>query len=620
MNKSEVYKTLFYYSSSPTILIEPDGILSLVNKAFEELSGYKREEIEGKKKWMEFVYKADLPMVMKYWERGKRGDRDLPNEYEFRFIDKCGDIRYVINRARILPETQSLISTLIDITTLKEIETLFNEIFMKASIGLFIVQDGKIKIFNKEFQKRCGYSEDELKGMEPLKLVIPEDRERARQSAISMLKGERDIPYQFRARRKDGNIRWIMEAVVPIIYKGKRAALSTFMDITEIKRMEQELLRMQKMEAIGTLAGGIAHDFNNLLTAILGYIDLSKLYLKDKEQKIKDFLDDATKGCLKAKELVKRFLLFAEGGRPIKKRGSIVKILKEGTELALSGSNIMAYYDIEKDLWELEFDENQLLHVITSVVTNAREAMERGGNLYISARNLSFLGDSETEDLPLKEGNYIHISIRDEGKGIPEEDLSRLFDPYFSTKQRGTQKGMGMGLSICHSIITGHDGYMSIDSELDVGTTVDIYLPAIVSKVKEVKREEKQEMRRKRILVMDDEDLVRELLKEMLKNMGYEVVTASNGKEAVDIFKEEIELGRPIDAFILDLTVKGGMSGKESLKEILKIDPDVKAILSTGYLDDPAIKNYRELGFSGALLKPFKMKDLNSLLKDLLKD
>ncbi|MDP2644710.1 MAG: ATP-binding protein, partial [Desulfobacterales bacterium] len=388
--------------------------------------------------------------------------------------------------------------------------------------------------------------------------------------------------------------------------------------MAEREKMKEELLTAQKLESLGILAGGIAHDFNNLLTVILGYVSLAKE--TESKNELLEFLTAVEQASLKSKELTHQLITFSKGGAPVKKTAPVLELVKESVNLALSGANVRCEYFLPEDLWRVDYDENQIKHVINSLIINALEAMPEGGIIKVFAENLVIKKEKEESGSRLPEGRYVKISIQDQGCGISKENLPKVFDPYFSTKDRGVQKGMGLGLSTVYSIIRKHNGRIVVDSEKGVGTTCHIYLPAAEKvALKPEKKEEQADRGHGRILFMDDQEMLRNMAGRMLKKLGYEVEFAADGAGAVEIYKKAKESEKPYDAVILDLTIPGGMGGKETINKLLEIDPEVKAIVSSGYSNDPVMSNFRGYGFSGEVPKPFAMKELEKVLHEVLR-
>ena len=381
-------------------------------------------------------------------------------------------------------------------------------------------------------------------------------------------------------------------------------------DITERKRMEEELLRAQKLESTGILAGGIAHDFNNILTVIMGNISLAKMDLAQGDDP-SELLTEAERASKRAQTLTKQLLTFAKGGAPIKETASIKDVIKESSLFVLRGSKSGCEFSIAENLWPAEVDVGQISQVVNNIMINANQAMPEGGTIQVAAENLIV---EERHGLPVKPGRYIKISIKDQGVGIAEKHHANIFDPCFTTKQEGS----GLGLATTYSIIKKHDGDIAVESQLGVGTTFHIYLHAS-DKAVPVKEEVKLIKGQGRILVMDDEASLRKMVGRMLKTLGYESEFAMDGAEAIRMVKEAQESEKPYDAVILDLTIPGGMGGKEAINKLLEIDPEVKAIVSSGYSDDPVLANFQEYGFKGMMPKPFESLSLGKVLHEVLK-
>ncbi len=388
--------------------------------------------------------------------------------------------------------------------------------------------------------------------------------------------------------------------------------------LSERKVTEEELLKARKLESIAALSGGIAHDYNNLLTSIMGNISLAQTYLEH-DDKIYGLLNEAQRASILAKDLTRKLITFSRGGAPIKKTVPISPLVKRATEFSLSGSNIKCGFHIPDELWHVEIDETQIGQAIYNLVMNAREAMRDGGTIRVAAENTNMTDRAPT----LKEGRYVKISFKDEGIGIPKKHLKKIFDPYFSTKEMGTQKGMGLGLSICHSIIKGHSGDVDVGSQEGVGATFNIYLPASDGKASKEKPEKSQMkatpvIGKGRILVMDDEKMIRHLAGEILSYLGYKVSFSKDGAKAIEIYKGAMESGEPFDAVILDLTVRGGMGGKEAIRKLMEIDPHVTGIVSSGYSDDSVMTNFEKYGFKGVVAKPYSVHEVSVVLDEAI--
>ena len=385
-----------------------------------------------------------------------------------------------------------------------------------------------------------------------------------------------------------------------------------FRDITEEKRSVAELLRAGKLESLGLLAGGIAHDFNNILTVVIGNLSLAKL-LASPHDKIYARLEEAEKASVRTKDLTQQLLTFAKGGTPIKQTASITELIRETTDFASHGANVKCEFALPEELWPVEIDAGQISQVLNNLVINAVQAMPGGGIVCVSAENLAL---GEESGLPLNVGKYVRIQVRDNGTGIDPEYLAKIFDPYFTTKQTGS----GLGLATSYSIIKKHDGLLTVESALGAGTSFYIYLPASNRPVAEPPRAREEPLRGTgRVLVMDDEPLIRELAKAMLEHLGYEAEQARDGGEAIRLYCQAKENGRPFDAVIMDLTIPGGMGGKEAITKLRALDPEVRAIVSSGYSSDPVMANYGAYGFRGVMGKPYKVGELAKVLHDIFR-
>ena len=382
-------------------------------------------------------------------------------------------------------------------------------------------------------------------------------------------------------------------------------------DITDHKKIEQESLRSEKLESIGMLAGGIAHDFNNILTGILGNVSLARIYAKDDEI-IKERLNEAEKAVMRARDLTQRLLTFSKGGLPIKKILDIANLIEESTKFVLAGSKAKSIIQRAAGLWAIEADEGQINQVLNNIIFNADQAMPEGGIINIQVEN--YLADIDNLQ-SLNPGKYVKVSITDQGIGIPSEHLLKIFDPYFTTKKRGS----GLGLATAFSIVKNHNGKIEVVSELGKGSTFTVYLPATeaAAEVPEHVSEE-QPLGEGRVLVVDDEKIVREVVVEMIRRLGYEVNAVKDGREAIAQYRKSLAANQPYAAIIMDLIIPGGMGGKEAISQLLTIDPDANVIVSSGYSTDPIMSNFSQYGFKGVVAKPYDLYELGKVLKKVI--
>ena len=416
---------------------------------------------------------------------------------------------------------------------------------------------------------------------------------------------------------RDGTVRSIADSGAPI--RNRQSAVIgvvlVFRDISKEKKMEAELLKVRKLESVGVLAGGIAHDFNNILAAILGNIELLGYRLPDCNSEVRTLLTDVRKATKRAAKLTRQLLTFAKGGDPVRAATSLPELITESAGFVLHGSSVRCRYVFPEDLWQVDADSGQLGQVIQNIVLNARHAMPEGGTIIITCSNVD---DPAGEALlSVDRGKYVRIIIRDTGVGIPTEIIDKIFDPYFTTKQ----KGSGLGLAICHSIIHKHGGYITVDSVSGQGTCFTIYLPAVLSGDHGRQEDKKisRAVKAARIMVMDDEEMLRNLARSQLSMLGHEVIAVADGEQAINRYQELQDLGTPVDLVIMDLTIPGGMGGREAAQKLRLLDPQAKIIVASGYSNDPVMATYGQYGFKAAIAKPFNLAELSAVINTVLR-
>ncbi len=421
---------------------------------------------------------------------------------------------------------------------------------------------------------------------------------------------------------ESGAVDYIFKPVDPnILFSKVRVFVKLHEMRLENERLQQEMLKRRNLESLGLLAGGIAHEFNNILTSIMGSVELALMDISPADGGIRELLTQSQKASKRAQKMAGRLLTFAKGGDPLKQRASLEEIVREAVEFVLQGSKTACKVEFAADLWPVELDPEQFSQVIQNIVTNASQAMPGGGIIRIMAENFVHNGN----DLPLPAGDFVKLIISDRGCGIEPDNLEMIFDPYFTTGQCGH----GMGLSITHSVIKKHGGHILAQSEPGVGTTMTIYLPAL----KDGKTVEAQgggavgtpavaampaaAGRTLKVLVMDDEDSLRDLALVALAYDGHEGVAARDGREALDIYQKQMDAGAPFDVVIMDLTIPGGMGGEEAIGKLLAIDSAARVIVASGYANDPVMAAYRDYGFCGMLKKPFQLSDLMRVVREV---
>jgi len=414
---------------------------------------------------------------------------------------------------------------------------------------------------------------------------------------------------------KDKKVHDIFLRAYPVKKEGKIIALvGVHTDLTERKRSEADLRKMEKLKGVGTLAGGIAHDFNNILMGLFGNISLARSMLSA-DHPARGFLGEAEKSMNRATRLTKQLLTFSRGGDPVKEDASLGLLVEEVVCFDLSGSNVMPIFNIANDLWLAEVDKGQMQQVFSNLTINAAQAMSGGGNLYVTLENEEI---EEPAAQPLTPGKYVKMTMEDEGTGIEPKHLDRVFDPYYSTKQTGS----GLGLTTVYSVIKKHGGHIRVASEPGRGTTFTVYLPASdKARLPETATPEGTEPTtapRNHVLVMDDEEMIRQVASDMLEAIGCTVQTAPDGEKALELYVQSMNSGNPFDLVIMDLTVRGGMGGKEAVEKLLAIDPGAKVIVSSGYASDPVLANHRKYGFRGIVSKPYDIGQLQEVLRRVL--
>ncbi len=460
------------------------------------------------------------------------------------------------------------------------------------------------------FNEVLGYEPEELLGRKIYEFLHPDEFHGISQTFNQAIKNMNTGQSTHRFLHKNGEWLWFESAGKP--YRapdGSIRVIFILRDITNRKQIEEEMIKANKLESIGILAGGLAHDFNNILGILWGNLTMAKTHAEP-GGKVHQRIAKAEMALIRARELTQQLLIFAKGAEPVKRISSIADLIAESVYFALRGSNIQCEFSPPHDLWLVEVDEGQMNQVFNNLIINAQQAMPDGGKIIIKAQNVTTV---ENEGL-LNEGKYIKLSFIDNGVGIPEEILRKIFDPYFTTKPKGT----GLGLATVYSIIKKHNGYISVESSLNIATTFNIYLPALEGNIPPQKIRKLNYLKGNgRILIMDDETELREVLATMLAEIGYQVETAADGTEAIHLYTKAKQENKPFNFIIMDLVIPGGMEGKETIKHLLQIDPQIKAIVSSGYSEDPVMANYRDYGFCQVLKKPYTLEELLDILETL---
>jgi PAS domain S-box-containing protein len=498
---------------------------------------------------------------------------------------------------------------------LRESEKKYRGLIETASEAIIVIdyESGKIIDVNRKGIELLGRSADEIIGMHHSQIHPSDETEKYtwlfKKSATYL--SPPDIAYHM--LHKDGS-RIPVEISTSIMeLEGRKIIQGIFRDLREKIQLEEEIQKAQRLESAGVLAGGMAHDFNNLLTSILGNVSLAKVFA-DPEGKVYERLTETEKAVMRAKNLTQQLLTFAKGGVPVTRTVDLSNTIVESAEFALRGAILKCVYQIAENLWPVEADLGQISQVIHNLVINAYHSMPNGGSCRVEAKNILNL---DTASIPLPEGRYVKISVQDFGSGILPEHLNKIFDPFFTTKRSGT----GLGLSTAYSIIKKHGGVLTVDSEVGKGSIFHIFLPVSDKTGPPAVEDEAQAVILKgsgKVLLIDDEEFLLEMASELLQHLGYTVDTAIDGKEALDLYKKGLESGQKHTVVIMDLTIPGGMGGKETIRELKKIDPDAKTIVSSGYATDPILSNFKEYGFDAMLPKPYEVEELAKILHKVI--
>lgn len=603
----------------------PDGKYEYVSPASVPIYGYSPEEFYDNPFLLKkVIHPNSLHYFKEQWGNLIKGI--VPDTYEYQITHKNGDTRWLNQRNVSIRndngELMAIEGIVTDITDRKQKEQALREKdrFQEALLNDMLTfvgileANGDIIFVNNTPLQVTGVRLQDIKGKKFYDAPWWRYSDKARETVIGDVEQcaagkstERDI----QVRIADGSLMWIEYSMHPIL--NEQGAVQYLIpegrDITGRKRMEEVLQQSQKMEAISTLSGGIAHDFNNVLSVLKGNLSYALSIIK-KEDELYEVLSDVLQGTAHAQNLTNQFLTFAKGGAPVKKVEDVNKIIGESARFASSGTKSRIDFKLSENLKTAEIDVGQINQVISNLVINADQAMPNGGIIFIKSENVSIETNST---LPLTAGAYIKISVKDQGTGIKDKHLSNIFDPYFTTKQEGS----GLGLAVAYSIIKKHDGHIAVYSEEGKGTVFTIYLPASTSPFKEREDVNTPHQGQGRILVMDDQEPILRMISRMLDRMGYETETASNGVEAVNLCREAYNSKEPYDLVILDLTIPGGMGGEETVAELIKIDPNVKAIVSSGYSNNPIMSNYQDYGFCGVVSKPYSRQELSEVLNKI---
>lgn len=633
LRQEQFFSLLVDYSSDILAFIDKEGVQKFVSKSAEKITGYTVEELQGP--FSNIIHPEDLPHVQKgFNELLKHPEAVVTVNY--RHKHKNGGYRHFETVGRNFlsdPSVRGVVVNVRDITerkqaleALKESEEKFRLISEQSLLAIGILQDGHVKYANEMYSRMTGYSLEEIYGWEPYGYagtVYKDDLPFVMEQSRKKQMGDTDVQSHYRMRgfTKSGTIVWWDHYSKTISYHGKPADLFALIDVTESvqsekerKALEKQLQNAQKMEAIGTLAGGIAHDFNNLLAAIQGRVSLmlmdqdtvfaNRVHLKE----IDTYINSAT-------ELTRQLLAFAKGGKYEVKATNLNELIQNQNRMfGRTRKEISIHGTYERNLWPVEVNQGQIEQVILNLYVNAWQAMHDGGEIYVETQNVEFNGDC-TQPHRAEPGKYVTLSVTDTGVGMAQEIQEKIFDPFFTTKEMG--RGTGLGLASTYGIVKNHGGSIEVESQKGHGSTFTVYLPASQKEIVPEKKPTEDLLRgSETILFVDDEDILTEFAADLLGGLGYTVLIAGSGKEALEVYQKNWDR---IDMVLLDM-IMPGMSGGETYDNLKSLNPDIKALLSSGYSIDGQAVAILDRGCNGFIQKPFKIKQLSQKLREILDD
>jgi PAS domain S-box-containing protein len=628
LQKSEKrYRDVFENTGTATVIIDKDKKISMANTKFTQLSGYSKEEIEGKMCWTKFVSATDLKRMEKYHGQRRNENSEVPTAYEFLFVDKLGKTSHILVKVNMISGTDESVASLLDISDiikakndLKESENKFRSITASAKDAIIMMDsDGKVSYWNEAAERMFGYSSGEILGKDLHKVLAPSDMYSAykvafpqfRESGLGKLIGK---TLELTGLNKDRKEFPIELSISVLELNGNWNAIGIIRDISKRKRLEDQLRQTHKMEAIGTLAGGIAHDFNNILAAVIGYTDLLQMKLPNDSEEF-DYAYQIHKAGNRAKDLIQQILTFSRQAEQERKPVEVSSIVEEATKLIRSSlpTTIEIRQTVQNNTLVLG-DPIQLHQILMNLCTNAGHAMQaKGGLLEITLKRIEIQEGVVRDQIKLAPGAYVRLTVSDTGNGIPSEILDRIYDPFFTTKERG--EGTGMGLSVVHGIVESYKGAIYVDSEEGKGSTFYIYLPAIERRAEPDKRQaEVLPKGNERILFVDDEPVIVEMGKLQLETLGYQVSSRTSSLEALELFKNK---PKNFDLVITDMTMPN-MTGEELAKEIKHINPDIPIFLCTGFSTKISLESSQPSVIDLFLMKPIIVQEMATSVRKAL--
>ncbi len=629
---------LLYVVTEGLMMIGQDGRITFINKALEQMVGCRSVDMIGghysDSRWnfqciddppgsgesvFQRVFDTGQELTDRIcrmaFEKGKSGiftiNATVHHDAQGRLAGVAAIIRDSTELSRVKAENI-------------EIKNVYERLAQYADEAIFRVQaaSGRIVYINEAAERILDYSlSDYLSDNFVQAKVITKNHLKNWIQTLGKTGGAKDVLKNIVMECYSREGRTVIMEFTVIAVRGADGGIVYFeclgRDVTVRRFMEAELARAQKLESIGLLAGGIAHDFNNILTAIFGSLALAKMDTIP-DSPVFTRLSSAEDHCMKAKALTRKLLTYSRGGSPQRKTASIANVIRDAVSFALSGKNVACHFELPEGLWAAQIDEGQMHQVVHSLVSNACEAMPQGGSIEVSAENASLTKD-QIPSLP--GGHYVKWHVRDHGVGISQEHMKKIFDPYFTTKQMGSVKGMGLGLAICYSIVKSHEGIITVESAPGVGTTFTVYIPVSNGEKTDAKPavvKDAPTAHRPKILLIDDEQILLDVTGSMLKHLGYDVTTAKSHLDAMCDFNRAKQADHPFSLVIMDLTMRGDEGGEIAIHRWKNAYPEVKAVISSGYMNDPVIEEYWKYGFVGAMVKPYSLIELKNALEKIL--
>jgi len=625
------YQTLIETNLYGVQVINIHGKITYINAVQSDVLGYPSTELEGKDIWKILATEYDRKALTDYLTKLAKEDF-APHYWSGKFLNYKGKIIQLKMIWNCMRNEQGNVTGFISFTSGinekkpdKEISSEKCEeyrLIVESAREMILTFDmkGKITYINEKGTEIIGYFKEEMLDMNIADILPPVHLEKIKEKLLDKekIRLKEGIYYQLEFITRNLNL-LPMDISASLIIKENEPSgiLIIARNLGRQKRDERELIKNCKFDTITTFSNGIIYDLNDFLTGILGNIDFAQLN-SEPDGKIYKQLDDAKKICIELKVLLRQMDELSHNEILNKETGKLAKLVQNLVNQKFTDLKIAMDFPPPDDEWFAEFDSMRIQQLMEILLVNAKEAMQSGGEIRIDVKNITVSPEREKAGLPMKPGKYVKISVQDQGTGIPRENLEKIFDPYFTTKKTDVKKGTGLGLTIAYAIVKKHNGYMYVDSKPGIGTVIHVCLPASVKEQEQTQKKKDAPVFKGNILVMDDEDVVRDITGQMLRKLGYGFYPAKNGEEALDIYQKAVASGKSFDAVILDLHVANGMGGRDIIKKMLIIDPGVKGIVSSGYSNDPEMRDFGKYGFCGTLEKPYSIRDLNEILNRLI--